>query len=151
MPPEVNCQLPSSTFAATAARRAVSRARPTILIADDSADSREVMELLLENDGYQVAAAGDGLRAIEVALQTLPDLLLIDLDLPELDGLSVVRDLRSRPQFASTPIVIVSGHDPIKYRQVALDAGCDDYILKPINFNRLHETIENARRLIHPT
>ncbi len=116
--------------------------RPTILIAEDSADSREMMQLLLETRGYQVIAADDGMDALEVALSSRPDLLLLDLELPKLDGLSVTRNLRLDPKFKDVPIIILSGHDPSRFRQEGLDAGCNDYLLKPINFDLLHELLD---------
>ena len=121
---------------------ALSSSRPTILIAEDSADSREMMQVLLEQRGYQVVAADDGRRALEAALSSRPDLVLMDLELPKLDGLSVTRNLRLDPKFKDVPIVILSGHDPSRFRQEALDAGCDDYLLKPINFDLLHELLD---------
>ena len=124
--------------------------KPIILIAEDSADSREVMQLLLEQRGYQVVAADDGLHALEVAVSSRPNLVLLDLELPKLDGLSVTRNLRLDPKFKDVPIIILSGHDPSRFRQDALDAGCDDYLLKPIDFDSLHELLDrmigDARR-----
>ncbi|HBB95817.1 MAG TPA: hypothetical protein DC054_10535 [Blastocatellia bacterium] len=121
---------------------ALSSGRPTILIAEDSADSREMMQLLLETRGYQVIAAHDGMHAVEAALTSRPDLLLLDLELPKLDGLSVTRNLRLDPKFKDVPIIILSGHDPSRFRQDALDAGCDDYLLKPIDFDSLHVLLD---------
>ena len=121
---------------------ALSPVRRTILIAEDSADSREMMQLLLEQRGYRVVVADDGKHALEVALSSRPDLVLLDLDLPKLDGLSVTRNLRLDPEFKDVPIVILSGHDPSRFRQDALDAGCDDYLLKPIDFDSLHELLD---------
>ena len=77
------------------------------------------------------------LEAVEVAIARRPDLILIDLQLPKLDGLGVTRNLRRHPKFRKTPIIIVSGHDPAKHRQPAIEAGCTDYLLKPIDFDRL--------------
>jgi len=111
--------------------------KPSILIAEDSADSREMMHLLLEAKGYRVFEAENGIRALEVAVKNNPDAVLLDLTLPKLDGLTVTRNLRLHPNFKHVPIIIVSGHDPNSYRQKALDAGCDEYLLKPINFDRL--------------
>jgi DNA-binding response OmpR family regulator len=108
------------------------------------------MQLLLEAQGYQVIPAQDGVHAVEVALNSRPDLVLLDLELPKLDGLSVTRNLRLYPEFKDVPIIILSGHDPSRFRQEALDAGCNDYLLKPINFDSLHELldrmIDGARR-----
>ena len=135
----------SNQSTAAGVHRALVRPRPIILVAEDNADSREVMQLLLESNGYEVLSVGDGLHAITAAIGTVPDLILIDLDLPKLDGLSVVRDLRRQPRLSNVPIIVVSGHDPSKYRQMALDAGGDDYILKPIDFDELPGLIEHLR------
>jgi len=113
------------------------KAIPTILVAEDSADGREMMQMLLGLKGYQVLGAANGLEAVEVAIARRPDLILIDLQLPKLDGLGVTRNLRRHPKFRKTPIIIVSGHDPAKHRQPAIEAGCTDYLLKPIDFDRL--------------
>jgi two-component system, cell cycle response regulator DivK len=110
------------------------RPKQTILVAEDSADSREMLEVLLEIKGYHVISAEDGSRAFDVALQAVPDLILIDLELPGLDGLSVAKELRQHPELEAVPIIIMSGHDPSKYRAAALSAGCDDYLPKPIDF-----------------
>ena len=145
-----NFAVPTSSEAAAATACRISPYRPTILIAEDSDDSREMMQVLLEAKGYRVVAAGDGMHAIRVALMSRPDLMLLDLELPKLDGLSVTRELRLHPNFKAVPIIILSGHDPSRFRQEALEAGCDDYLLKPIDFDLMHELldrmIEGSRR-----
>src|SRR5262245_14696989 len=108
-----------------------------ILVAEDNTDSREMMVILLESKGYDVISAGDGLCAVDEALKRLPDLVLLDMELPGLDGLGVTKELRLHHEFQTVPIVIVSGYDPATYRQAALDAGCSDYWTKPINFDEL--------------
>jgi len=117
--------------------------RPTILIAEDSRDGREMLEVLLGLKGYSVVAASDGRKAIAAALESDPDLILLDLELPELDGLSVARDLRSHSNFGDVPIIILSGHDPMEHKQSAMDAGCTDYLLKPLDFEKLDEILQN--------
>ena len=116
------------------------RQRPIIMVADDSADNREMMQVLLGLRGYDVVVAEDGRQAVEVALADLPDLILLDLELPLLDGLAVARNLLQHRQ---VPIVVVSGHDPRKYRQAALDAGCTDFLLKPVDFERLDVILQS--------
>jgi len=123
------------------AGRASPRRKGTILVAEDSTDAREMMQLLLEIKGYDVVSAGDGIGAVDVALHELPDLIMIDLDLPYLDGLSVTRELRLHHELERVPIIIVSGHDPSRYRNAALTAGCDDYLLKPIDFDHLDKIL----------
>ncbi len=134
--------LPGSSQSQTACPTPISPWKPTILVAEDSADAREMMRVLLESKGYQVVSAENGIRALEVAIRKRPDLLLLDLELPKLDGLAVTRNLRLHPSFKRVPILIVSGHDPSRYRQAALDAGCDDYLLKPLNFGRLDDLLD---------
>ena len=90
----------------------------------------------------QVVAADDGMHAVEVALSSRPDLVLLDLELPKLDGLSVTRELRLHPTLTEVPIIILSGHDPSRFQQAALEAGCDDYLLKPIDFDRMQELLD---------
>jgi DNA-binding response OmpR family regulator len=119
------------------------RRTPTILIAEDSRDGREMLEVLLSMKGYSVLAVADGRRAVEVALESFPDLVLLDLELPGLDGLSVARDLRSNSNFENVPIIILSGHDPMEHKQSAMDAGCTDYLLKPVDFEKLDEILQN--------
>ena len=119
------------------------KSRRTILIAEDSRDNREMLQVLLGLKGYSVVAAADGTKAIEAALESDPDLILLDLELPGLDGLSIARDLRRYSNFRDTPIIILSGHDPIKHRQSALDAGCTDYLLKPLDFEKLDEILQH--------
>ena len=119
------------------------KSRPTILIAEDSRDSREMLQVLLGLKGYSVVAAADGTKAIEAAWESDPDLILLDLELPGLDGLSITRDLRRYSNFRDTPIIILSGHDPMKHRQSALEAGCTDYLFKPLDFAKLDEILQH--------
>ena len=119
------------------------RSTPTILIAEDSRDGREMLQVLLGLKGYAVLTAADGESALEVALESLPDLILLDLELPGLDGLTVARDLRGHSNFESVPIIVLSGHDPSEHKQLAIDAGCTDYLLKPIDFDKLDEILQN--------
>ena len=114
---------------------------PCILIAEDDEDSRIMMRALLEFKGYRVIEANDGPKTIEVALEEQPLLLLLDLELPRLNGLEVARHLRRRQGTQDLAIVILSGHDPAKYRITALAAGCDSYLSKPIDFDRLDEIL----------
>ena len=106
----------SNHHTAAGVRRAFARPRPAILVAEDHADSREVIQVLLEANGYDVLPVGDGLQAITAAVESVPDLILIDLELPKLDGLSVVRNLRLQPRLDNVPIIIVSGYDPAIFR-----------------------------------
>lgn len=128
---------------ASAVQITPARVKPIILVADDNADNRDMMRVLLGLKGYEVIVAENGKEAFEVALATSPDLILLDLELPLMDGLSVARDLHSNGQFLKVPIVVVSGHDPRKYRQAALESGCSDFLPKPISFERLDEILQS--------
>ena len=118
------------------------KSKPTILIAEDSPDSREMLQVLLGLKGYRVLAAADGERAVEVALESVPDLILLDLELPGRDGLSDARDLRHHSDFKNVPIIVLSGHDPMLHKQSAIDAGCTDYLLKPVDFEKLDKILQ---------
>ena len=129
-------QMLQDTAAAASAVCARTR-QPKILIAEDSADGREMLTMLLSLKGYDVVSAENGIEAVEVALAKRPDLILVDLELPKLNGIDVTRNLRRHANLKDTPIIIVSGHDPVRHRQTALEAGCTDYLLKPIDFDHL--------------
>jgi DNA-binding response OmpR family regulator len=131
-----------STFGQLVQASAVARAKPLILVAEDSLDGREMMSTLLRLKGYEVIAAADGVQAIDLALKNAPDLILIDLELPRLDGISVIRNVRRSAKLSGVPIIIVSGHDPSRYEAAALAAGCTEYLLKPIDFERLDAVLE---------
>jgi len=107
------------------------------LVVEDFEDSRFMMRRLLEMAGYRVVEATDGEQAVKLAIQENPALILMDLSLPKLDGLSATKRIRSRKRFARLPIVAVSAHDSPESRQEALEAGCDEYIAKPIDFDQL--------------
>lgn len=124
--------------------------RPTILIAEDDEDSRVMMRTLLEMKGYRVLEARAGSEAVEAAVLNQPDLVLLDLELPGLDGLKVAHDLRLNDQTREMPIVIVSGWDPSERKDEAFAAGCNEYLFKPIDFDQL-ESILNRYVPLHST
>jgi two-component system cell cycle response regulator DivK len=108
-----------------------------ILLVEDSDDSRQSLSKLLEFEGYQVIEASDGEIAIEMAIKERPDLILMDLSLPIVDGLSATRRIKAERTFSNVPIIALSGHDEIDFHARALAAGCSDYISKPIDFAAL--------------
>jgi chemosensory pili system protein ChpA (sensor histidine kinase/response regulator) len=115
--------------------------RRTILVAEDDADIRLMMATLLGMKGYRVVEAGDGQEALDVAQKERPDIVLMDLQLPRLNGFAVARFIRQSDALRRTPIVVVSAHDPAKHRNLALAAGCNAYVQKPIDFDHLDELI----------
>jgi CheY-like chemotaxis protein len=112
-----------------------------ILVAEDDADIRLMMRMLLGMKGYRVIEACDGQETVDVAKQERPDLILMDLQLPRLNGFAVARFVRQTDSIRDVPIVVVSAHDPAKHCNLALAAGCNAYVQKPIDFDRLDELI----------
>jgi CheY-like chemotaxis protein len=106
-----------------------------VLLVDDNADAVAVIAAFLKRAGHEVHEARDGLAGIELARRVRPDFMFLDLGLPRLDGLGVARQLRSDPQLARMRIVAVTGSGREDDRQAALDAGCDQYLLKPLDLD----------------
>jgi len=115
---------------------------PTILIAEDNDDLRAMLRQLLEGDGYAVAEAGDGRAAVEATVGQRPDLIIMDLAMPDMDGLSAVAEIRRQAGGAAeTPVLIVSAFDRIEYRTEAVSAGCGGFIVKPVDPAALLRTV----------
>jgi two-component system, OmpR family, alkaline phosphatase synthesis response regulator PhoP len=103
-----------------------------ILIVDDEPDIIEILTYNLKKEGYQVVSAADGREGVEVALREKPNLIILDIMMPELDGVETCRLLRSKKEFADTPIAFLTARDEDFMHYTALDTGGDDYISKPI-------------------
>jgi len=103
-----------------------------ILIVDDEPDILEFLQYNLRKEGYEVVTANDGLQAIAVAEREKPQLIILDIMMPELDGVETCRILRSKKEFADTPIAFLTARDEDYSQITALDVGGDDYITKPI-------------------
>lgn len=116
-------------------------ATATILIADDDDDSLVMMKTLLEFKGYFVLTARSGEETLGIASQERPDLIVLDLNLPSPNGLEVTRQLRRSATRPTTPIVIISGYSRDTHGQPAFDAGCDDYLVKPVDVDRLDQVL----------
>lgn len=117
-----------------------------ILIADDKATSRELVRTVLERDGYEVVEAADGEEAVEKAREAHPDLIILDLHMPRLDGFSTISTLRQDEQFAETPVVALTASAMMGDRERAIAAGFTGYITKPIGLNVLRKEIERLLR-----
>ena len=118
------------------------RDKQLFLVVEDFEDSRFMMRRLLELAGYSVVEASDGEQAVALALEKQPALILMDLSLPKLDGLAATRQIRQHEGVRMIPIVAVSAHDSAASRTEALAAGCDDYVTKPIDFDRLDKLLK---------
>ena len=112
-----------------------------LLLVEDTEDNRFMMRRLLEMEGYRVVEARNGEEAVRVAETENPSLILMDLSLPVIDGLAATRLIRKLPSFRTTPIIAVSAHDTSDFQSEAIDAGCDKYITKPIDFGELEKLI----------
>ena len=119
------------------------REATTVLVAEDDEDIRLMMLTLLRMKGYKAAEARDGPETLDVACSLRPDLILMDLQLPRLNGFAVARCVRQTESLRRVPIIVVSAHDPAKHRNLALAAGCNAYVQKPIDFDSLDEMILN--------
>jgi CheY-like chemotaxis protein len=120
-------------------------AQPTlILVADDDDDVRELVVFRLERAGYQVVTASDGQEAVQVALERPPDVCVIDVMMPKLDGYEVTERLRASPGLADVPIVLLTARVQEAAVNRGLEAGASDYIKKPFSPQELVERIAAA-------
>ena len=114
----------------------------TVLVVDDYEDSRLMFRRVMESRGFAVAEAPDGEAAVESARRVCPDLILLDLNMPRLDGLATAQKIRElRGVCGDVPIVAVTAFDTYGMREAALEAGCDDYLTKPIDISDLDRAL----------
>lgn len=114
----------------------------TVLIVEDAEDARHFMRLELEHLGYLVVEAENGLRAVELARQDPPDIILMDLSLPGLDGIAATERIRASDGLGKIPIIAVTAHQERDFREGAKAAGFDAYLTKPVNMAWLSELIK---------
>jgi DNA-binding response OmpR family regulator len=114
---------------------------PKILLAEDQVDLREMIALTLRLSGYEVLETEDGKQAYREAKASLPDLLILDLEMPFLRGSEVCRRLKARQDFAGTPVVIMSSHGGPMEIEDSLNAGAREYIRKPFKLDHLMERV----------
>ncbi|MDQ1708477.1 MAG: two-component system, cell cycle response regulator DivK [Pyrinomonadaceae bacterium] len=123
----------------------------SILIADDHDDNRELLQLLLRGAGYEVSEARDGHECLQFAREQHPDVILVDLSMPGMDGWTVFRELQTKPETRTIPCIAVTAHAGLHRRQ-ALDAGFRAYVTKPFRSDDLLEIIASvlAKRAATP-
>jgi CheY-like chemotaxis protein len=109
----------------------------TVLLVEDSDAIRDAFTILLEDAGYTVLGAGTGEDALRLAAAHVPDLVLLDMGLPDMTGLDVVRQIKAAPATAGVAVVAVTGRDEEADRRACLAAGCAAYIVKPVNTQKL--------------
>jgi two-component system CheB/CheR fusion protein len=117
-----------------------------VLVVDDNADAREALRFLLEDEGHAVRTAGDGPDALREAEAFYPEVILLDIGLPGMDGYEVARRLRTLPAARNASIVAVSGYGQAEDRERSRAAGFDDHLLKPVSPNRLLDLVKRLNR-----
>jgi two-component system, cell cycle response regulator DivK len=118
------------------------RARPLILVADDDPDTRFLFRTVLEMRSYCVIEAADGEETIGTAQSACPDLILMDGSLPRLSGLEAARQIRRSGHIGNVPIVFISGHAGAAFIEEAREAGCNEYLVKPLDLDQLDDVLE---------
>ncbi len=113
-----------------------------ILLVEDNEMNRDMLSRRLERKGYEVCIAVDGGQGVAMARSEKPELILMDMSLPVLDGWEATRQLKSDPQTASVPIIALTAHAMAGDRDKAMEAGCNDYDTKPIDLKRLLAKME---------
>jgi CheY-like chemotaxis protein len=117
-------------------------AKTRVLIMEDDDDTQGMVRFLLEYKGYDVLVAKDGKHGLELALQEKPDLILLDLAMPEMDGWSVAHRLKGDPATKAIPVIAVTAYTMSSDRRMAMNAGCDGFISKPMNVPQFIAEIE---------
>ena len=117
-----------------------------ILLVEDNEMNRDMLSRRLTRRGFAVTMAVDGAQGLEMAAETHPDLILLDMSLPVIDGWEAARRLKANPEVAGTPIIALTAHAMSDDRNRAIEAGCDEYDTKPIEFTRLIQKMETLLR-----
>ncbi len=117
-----------------------------ILIIEDNQDSRILITDLLQSLAYTVLVAEDGVQGLTMAQAEMPDLILMDLSLPKMDGWALARQLKQDAELAHIPIIALTAHAMVGDREEALRVGCDDYVSKPIDMRELTSKLKHYLR-----
>jgi len=113
-----------------------------ILVVDDDPNARDIVRMYLEAKGYRVSTAADGKEALAKLEEVRPELVLLDVMMPGMDGWEVARVIKNHPQFASVRLVMLTARSDFTDKQEGLRSGADDYIVKPIRLEELGERVE---------
>lgn len=114
----------------------------TVLVVEDDEDTRFMLRRGLEMFGYQVMEAVNGHEAIKLAVRKCPDLILMDIGLPVMDGFAAARSMREVKELCHVPIVAITAYHAFGFEEAALEAGCNEYIVKPIDFEQLARILQ---------
>ena len=122
------------------------RRRPMILIADDTTDTRELYADYFSSRGFTVVTAHDGAAAVRVALDQIPDVIVMDLAMPQFDGLTAIRRIKADPRAARARVILLTGYPQKAVERGALNAGADRFLTKPCLPERLERHVKELRR-----
>jgi len=125
----------------------MNKANPTILIVDDEPFGRDSLEMLLTNQNFNLAFAANGFEALRAAAELIPDLILLDVMMPDMDGFDVCRRLRSDPTLRDVPVILVTALDDRDSRLLGIEAGADDFVTKPFDRAELRTRVKTVTRL----
>ncbi|MDX1992687.1 MAG: response regulator [bacterium] len=114
-----------------------------ILYVEDNEQNMRLVRKILKHAGYEVVEAIDGMSGLDVAARELPDLILMDVNLPDIDGLEATARLKSTPHLSRIPIIALTANAMVGDREKALQAGCDDYLPKPISKDQLLQAVHS--------
>jgi CheY-like chemotaxis protein len=123
---------------------------PRILVVEDNEDNRKALARRLERRGFDVLTAADGNVGRDTAVAERPDLVLMDMNMPELDGWEATRSIAADPRTRGVPVIALTAHSMTGDRERALAAGCADYHAKPVDFSRLLAQIETLLKRAAP-
>ncbi len=113
-----------------------------VLLVEDNEMNRDMLSRRLARKGFNVLVAKDGMEGVSMANRETPDIILMDMSLPEIDGWEATRRIKAAPETASIPVVALTAHAMASDREKALEAGCDDFDTKPVELDRLLEKME---------
>lgn len=114
-----------------------------ILLVEDNELNRDMLSRRLQRKGFEVITAVNGQEGINFAKSSSPDLILMDMSLPVIDGWTATKEIKSNPETSAIPIIALTAHAMVGDKERALEAGCNDYDTKPIDFDRLRTKIDN--------
>ena len=115
-----------------------------VLLVDDTVDNLVLISIVLQQKGYRVVTASNGEEAVRAALLSHPDIILMDIGMPRLDGFGAARKIKEYTALAATPIIAVTAFDTDGFRRAAYDVGFDGYLTKPLDFERLDKLIRDS-------
>jgi putative two-component system response regulator len=134
-------------YAVSSAHIALDGIRPMVLVIEDERTQRALLARVLEREGYEVVGVGDGEMGLRAIVEYAPDMVLLDLNLPGIDGFDICRRLRGDPVTATLPVIVITAHTSMEDMVAALDAGADDFLAKPVQSVELLARMRSAIRL----